>query len=396
MNAYRHNKGRGNPPLWFRGLLLALLLILFAGLWLKLFPAPPPGGFALNRHPDRITSDPAPLFQTQFASHGKTRFVHSPAVVEISGGRFRAFWYGGTDEGAGDIAIYTSVFDPEKGRWALEEPLITKEITGEGVGRFVKTLGNCVVLGDEGTRLWLFYVSVSVGGWSGSAINLTTSEDEGRTWSNPRRLVTSPFLNLSTLVKGPPFFFQDGAIGLPVYHEFIGKFGELLRLDREGGVIYKRRLSWGRHSLQPVIVPITVKKALGLMRYGGRSKRRLLSFGTDDGGLTWSRPVKTDLPNPNSAVAAIRSSEGELLLAYNNTERKRNDLSIAVSGDNGATWRVIHSFEREAVPQEGPVPSFSYPSVIRARNGDFHLLYTWNKTRIKHVRFNRSWLEKML
>ncbi|MCP4664917.1 MAG: exo-alpha-sialidase, partial [Deltaproteobacteria bacterium] len=228
------------------------------------------------------------------------------------------------------------------------------------------------------------------------AINVTTSKDEGRTWSSPRRLVASPFLNLSTLVKGPPFFFQDGAIGLPVYHEFIGKFGELLRLNQAGGVLYKRRLSWGRHSLQPVIAPITDKKALGLMRYGGRSQPRLLSFKTDDGGLTWSRPVKTDLPNPNSAVAAIRSREGELLLVFNNTERKRNDLSLAISGDRGAAWRVIHSFEREAVPKEGRVPSFSYPTFLRARSGDFHLVYTWNKMKIKHVRFNRPWLEKML
>ncbi|MCP4668008.1 MAG: hypothetical protein GY849_16790, partial [Deltaproteobacteria bacterium] len=209
------NKGRGNHPLWFRGLLLALLLILFACLWLHLFPSLPHGGFLLSRHPDTIASDSSPLFETSFASHSKTNFVHSPAIVEISDGRLRAFWYGGTDEGAGDIALYTSIFDPHKGLWTLEKPLMTKEMTQEGTGRFVRTLGNCAVLGDEGTRLWLFYVSVSVGGWSGSAINVTTSKDEGRTWSSPRRLVASPFLNLSTLVKGPPFFFQDGAIGLP-------------------------------------------------------------------------------------------------------------------------------------------------------------------------------------
>ncbi len=85
-----------------------------------------------------------------------------------------------------------------------------------------------------------------------------------------------------------------------------------------------------------------------------------------------------------------------MLLALNNTERKRNDLSIAISRDMGAAWRVIHSFEREDIPQEGPAPSFSYPYVIRARSGDFHLLYTWNKKKVKHVRFNRSWLEQLL
>ena len=39
---------------------------------------------------------------------------------------------------------------------------------------------------------------------------------------------------------------------------------------------------------------------------------------------------------------------------------------------------------------------FSYPSLIRTKTGKFHLLYTWNRAYIKHVRFNQGWLDERL
>jgi predicted neuraminidase len=257
-------------------------------------------------------------------------------------------------------------------------------------------VGNPVVLKVAPHTLWLFYVSVSVGGWSGSAINLTTSADEGITWTPPRRLITSPFFNLSTLVKGAPFLFEDGTIGLPVYHEFIGKFGELVRLDGKGHVVHKTRLSRCRYSLQPVIVPTSRHSALGLMRYGGSSKPRILSLRTTDGGMHWTHPVKTDLPNPNAAITAIGLRGGRLLLVFNNSENERNDLSLAYSADRGRTWRVIYTFERETLASGTQDRQFSYPCIMRDRSGAFHILYSLDKTHIKHVQFNFPWVEQKL
>jgi predicted neuraminidase len=47
-------------------------------------------------------------------------------------------------------------------------------------------------------------VSVSYGGWSGSAINQLVSDDGGHTWPGARRLILSPLFNLSTLVRNQP------------------------------------------------------------------------------------------------------------------------------------------------------------------------------------------------
>ena len=39
---------------------------------------------------------------------------------------------------------------------------------------------------------------------------------------------------------------------------------------------------------------------------------------------------------------------------------------------------------------------FSYPWLLRSSDGDFHVLYTWNRTRIKHVHFNQRWLDRQI
>jgi predicted neuraminidase len=372
---------------WF---LLIFVLAVFGYAWIGLPSDPAQKGFAIPTHVGKGSS--VPIHETRFASHGVTPSVHCATLVECSDQSLRAFWYGGTREGATDVAIYSSVFDPGTGHWSIEQSLFTPKSTQGSLHRYIRKLGNPVAARDNEGKLWLFYVSVSMGGWSGSAINLTVSEDDGRTWSSPRRLITSPFLNLSTLVKGFPLVLEDGTIALPTYHEFIGFFGELLWLDRSGNVINKSRLTRGAYSLQPVIVPRSSTRALALMRYAGSPPARILAVQTADGGSHWSRPQKTDLPNPNAAVACIRLADGDLLAVFNDSETGRENLSLAWSRDEGVTWRVVHRFEQE----EGGKHEFSYPYLIRSLDGDFHLLYTWYRTHIRHVHFNRAWLEQKL
>jgi predicted neuraminidase len=376
--------------------MLAAVFVTFGWLSLMVFSAPPLPRFASLPVPTAPTSAQVPLFHARFVSHGKTQSVHSAAAVQISGGRLRAFWYGGSHEHAKDVAIYTAIFDPEKGLWGPEKVLVTAEDTQKHLNRYIKQLGNVVVVTDRIGQLWLFYVSVSVGRWSGSAINVMISTDDGESWSSPRRLIASPFLNLSTLVKGPPLLLEDGTIGLPVYHELIGRFGELLRLDRAGRVIQKTRLSWGTSSLQPVIIPRTTMDAIGLMRYSGPTPRRILSLHTTDGGFRWSPPVKSDLPNPNSAIAGIRLDNDGLLLVFNDSEKARDDLALAYRQRGDNTWRTIHHFEKEKTGPDGGTDEFSYPWLFRTDNGDFHLLYTWHRTHIKHIHFNEAWLLQKL
>ena len=371
---------------------LAAIALVFAGLYVRALEGPPPARFIAPRSAAQASS-PKPLYKRKLLPNSTTQSVHSATAVELADGRLRAFWYGGTREGASDVDIYTSVYSPSGETWEPERALVSRRSAQRPLQRYLRKLGNPVAGRDGAGRLWLFFVSVSVGGWAGSAINAMVSTDEGETWGPPRRLIASPFFNISTLVRGPLVQLADGTIALPAYHEFLGKFGELLRVDVEGRVIGKTRLSWGKFSLQPVIVPRSETEAVAFMRYAGDRPARILMIRTVDAGAHWSEPVKTALPNPDAAVGSVLLAGGPLLLAFNNAEEDRESLSLALSSDYGDTWRVARNLEGESLLPRAPVNEYSYPWIMQDRAGDVHVLYTWGRSRIKHVVFNRAWLE---
>ncbi|MFL6713450.1 MAG: exo-alpha-sialidase, partial [Sulfurifustis sp.] len=376
------------------GLLLAVISA-FASLYVRFAAADRDSGFAVATRSRAPAAEAVAQYENRFASHPQRQSVHSAAAIAVRDG-IRGFWYSGTVEGASDTVIATALYSSRDASWGEEQTILTRELTQRHLHRYVRKLGNPVVVRDSRNRIWLFYVSASLGGWSGSAINVVLSDDNGYTWSAPRRLVTSPFFNISTLVKGRPFVFGDGSIGLPVYHEFIGKFGELLRLDPEGRVVAKTRLSWGRHALQPVIVTESPTEAVGFMRYCGKDAGRVLMFSTHDAGKTWSEPVKLALPNPNAAVDAVGLDDHRLLLVFNNRENDRDDLSLAFSPDKGLTWKAVHAFHALAPTPDGARAEQSYPWIVDDQEGRFHLLYTWARQRIRHVEFNSRWVSEQL
>ncbi len=376
--------------------------------------------------------------QTRFVSPVSGPHRHAGSLVELADGRLRAFWFSGSREGAADVEIRSAVFDPKQSRWTDETPVIDRERTQAGVVRFIRKLGNPVPVRVPDGRLHLFYVTVSVGGWAGSSISMISSADEGKSWGPARRLITSPFINISTLVKGAPFLYADGSIGLPVYHEFLGKFGELLRLDTSGTIIDKQRLSYGYSTLQPVVLVRDAARAQVLMRAAGAiSQNRVIGTSTADAGLHWTAAEKTALSNPSAAVAGVALPEGPLLAVINNLDTNRDALSLMVSTDGGKQWHTLLKLEDQLRGQAGELSEaeftattaklaqatdanlqdvaglvqaaqqhqcaqqrcnfeFSYPYLIRSANGDIQLVYTWNRSAIKHVGFSRAWIEERI
>ncbi|GAB6060119.1 exo-alpha-sialidase [Desulfonatronum parangueonense] len=373
-----------------------------------------------------------PFYRTHFVTDGDTRLVHAATSVHRRDGMLQAFWFGGTREGHKDVKIYTAEFDPDEQHWHDETVLVTRACTQAGEGRYIRKLGNPVAGIDPDGRIWLFYVSVSFGGWSGSSINLIMSEDNGRTWTEPRQLITSPFLNISTLVKGPPVFFTDGTLGLPVYHEFLRKFSEFLRLDHQGRVVSKTRITWGRSAIQPVVFPKDEHNAVVLMRNVDSDwPRRAWISATTDAGRTWSQPERTEIANQDSALGGLAAGPRTLLSVANVSEHRRSALSLLRSRDQGRSWSFVHDVEPpqasltpEHFPNEvvriladqlpadlspGTVAAaaadtqceygrphchfrFDYPWLMKDNIGRFHLFYTWNRSFIRHVTFNQAWL----
>jgi len=272
----------------------------------------------------------------------------------------------------------------------------------------------------------LFVVTVSFGGWGASRIAVLESTDQGESWTDPQLLVTTPFANISNLVKGGPIRYSDGSIGLPIYHEFLGKFGEVLRLDRDNRVLSKARIGFGRGAIQPVIVVEGPRAATALMR----NERSDTSAGvwrsdSQDAGESWSPLFAAGLENPSAAISVATLSPDHWLVAANCNAHERDDLCLKRTDDGGKNWYLVKMFHdrasqraakvqvdllmqqlKDEVAQDAGVEhldkvleharhnkchgelcefQYDYPYMLRTRNGDIHILYTWNKTLTRHL-----------
>ena len=366
-------------------------------------------------------------FDARFISSEPGQAVHAASLAELRNGNLRAVWFSGSREGAGDVAIKTAVFDSQSLRWSQETTLLDREHLQRDLWRYVKKIGNPVIARMPDGSLMLWMVNVSLGGWAGSSISWTRSTDDGVTWSDLRRLVASPFLNISTLAKGAPFLYQNGQIGLPVYHEFITKFAEILRISPQGQIIDKTRIPGSQTSLQPVVFVRDVKQMQVFMR-SGRSTA-VMAADTTDAGRSWSLTRATSWPNPDSALAGVVTATGEQWLALNPDPKNRQSLALLKTSRGGSfegvvPWTVestpgvesrlsVASYERLLVDELGArgvgqvqiqayvesakrqlctadtcSQEFSYPYLLQSRDGYLHLVYTWHRSQIKHVRLD--------
>lgn len=319
--------------------------------------------------------------------------VHAASLIALKDGAIRAFWFAGSREGAPDVVINSAVYDPQSANWSAPTVVIDRLGAQSGLSRYIAKLGNPVPSRMADGRMQLFFVTVSIGGWAGSSISTMISDDEGLTWGRPQRLISSPFFNLSTLVKSPALQFADGRLGLPAYHEWIGRFGEFLRIEA-AQVIDKRRMSSGRSAIQPVVFvndPQTATALFRQTRSSGLAKQIPVSQ-TLDAGQTWHGSEDLTIANPNSAVAGLTLENGIRLLALNNIEAGRYRLVLLMKPAQSDQWQVVRVLEdEESLPNEQR-KEFSYPYLISANGADAHLVYTWDRKKIRHLYFSPAWL----
>ena len=321
--------------------------------------------------------------------------VHAASMIALKDGAVRAFWFAGSREGAADVSIYSAVYDAKSSNWSAPTLVVDRISAEKGLSRYIAKLGNPVPARLADGRLQLFFVTVSIGGWAGSSISAMTSDDEGLTWSNPQRLISSPLLNLSTLVKSPSIAYADGLLGLPAYHEWIGRFGEFLRIDA-GQVIDKRRMSSGRSSIQPIVFVNDAQDASAYFRQtrsAGLPKQIPVSH-TQNSGQSWQQSEDLLIANPNAAVAGIALNSGIRLLALNNIEHGRYRLVLLMSDIKSGQWQTVEVLEDDEALPDAQRKEFSYPYLITVDGDDAHLVYTWDRKKIRHRYFSGAWLKQ--
>lgn len=329
------------------------------------------GAAALQEFPRQPPpADPAVMLAEFIYEKAPFPSAHASTIADHPDGLVAA-WFGGTAERNPDVGIWVSRRTGE--RWTAPVEVAT------GVQPDGKRLPcwNPVLVPLPGNSLALYYkVGPSPQTWWGL---VRTSNDGGRTWSEPRRLpdgILGP-------VKNKPVRLADGTL-------LSGSSTETPASPSVWRIHFERStdngMTWTAvrpaaapngmdvHAIQPSIL---VHPGGRLQAVGRSRSQRIFQTWSEDGGRTWSPVTLTSLPNPSAGTDAVTLRDGRHLLVYNHTPKGRSPLNVAVSQD-GNTWSAALVLERD--PGE-----YSYPAVIQAADGRVHITYTWRRERIKHV-----------
>jgi predicted neuraminidase len=337
----------------------------------------------------------AEVFSTSIVSAEATMAVqHGSSLIELDDGSLLVSWYAGGKEGARDSRILVRHSAAGGASWEPTQIAVNPRECAAESWFTNKTLGNTVLFQDKENIVWLFYAAVEFGGWSGAHVDYKISRDRGRTWSESHRLTNG----LGDIPRSKPVELGPHEIFLPLSHSALRKYPSGARLEIANGKIVRKMSSpiAGSKGSHPAFVAFDPNCILAFLRARGGGSLQGTFF--DPGRNGWSIPEPTNLPNPDSAIDAVRLNDGRILLAYNDDGTIRNPLSIAVSDDPdkggaeaspsvGSAFRKLRDIDNEAGQD------FSYPSLVRARDGTFYLTYTWHyRSAIKWVHFDANWL----
>ena len=298
---------------------------------------------------------------------------HASTIAETKVGLVAA-WFGGTHERAPDVGIWLSRH--ETGKWSAPVEVATG---AQPNGKRLPCWNPVLFQPKEGPLLLFYKVGPSPKSWWGM---MMTSADGGKNWSAPQRLPE----HILGPIKNKPVQLANGSILCPSSTEDHG-WQVHFELTTDPGKTWKSSgpVNDGREigAIQPSIL----FHGKGRLEAVGRTTAgKIFQIWSEDDGLTWGKMSFLELPNPNSGIDAVTLIDGRHLLVYNHTKRGRSPLNVSVSTD-GKDWKAA------LVLEDKPGSEFSYPAVIQTSDGLVHIVYTWERKRIKHVVVDPTRLE---
>lgn len=325
--------------------------------------------------------------------YNKLHHAHCSGIVAFDDGELVVVWYHAIKEAHRDEQIYLTRKKPGNQMWTEPIPLKKHFRT-----RFD---GNPAIWIAPDTKiLWMFY---NVGfGWSFCWAKYRVSYDRGGSWSKPKNIY--PFISRG--IKNPPILLDNGNYLLPSYVEFkylrgvffisknqgkTWKQSKIVDLDsssiQKGDEKYK-----GRQVEQPTIIQRKDGSIFALCRNSGNIKK-MIETESYDRGKTWKPGTLGSLPNPAGGFHMIRLKSGNVAIIYNhapapNNERKwRNPLSVALSEDDGKTWKyrrnLLEWHPDEQGDEEKKYLKFEYPTITQGADGKIHA--TWSLSHLEII-----------
>lgn len=269
------------------------------------------------------------------------------------------------------------------------------------------TIGNpCPVVDRETGIVWLLLTgnlgkeneaAISQGASKqGRRVYVSKSEDDGVTWS-PRIDVTASTKapNWTWYATGPGngIQLQGGRLIIPCDHNVLGsnmRRSHVIYSD-DHGATWVRGGVVGDQTNECQVVALGPETLLINMRsYAGKNRRAVST--SSDKGITWS-PIQLhpELVEPVCQASLISiadpSAGNQILLFSNPASTKRENLTVRLSHDDGASWPFARTLE--------PGPA-AYSSLVALPSGEIGCLYERGDKKpyeaIRFARFALEWL----
>ncbi len=350
---------------------------------------------------DVASAAPAFLEQTNLWTAGQNGYhtYRIPALLVTAKGSVIAFCEGrktgGGDHGDLDLLMKRST---DSGRtWSPHS------IVHEEGGDAKITIGNpCPVEDAKAGTIWLPFTR------DNKAVFVTSSRDDGRTWTTPR--------NISDTTMKPDWDWVATGPGIGIQLMRGAHKGRLVIPSDHKRTLPGKQLEWNSHMMfsddggnsWKIGAPIqtggnecqVIERNDGSLLVNTRMQGEFQGWRgvatSTDGGATWTAiQQEKQLPCPKCQASLLRYDEKRLLFSNPHPTPSTNDkpsgarvrLTVRTSTDDGKTWpvaRVLH---------EGPS---AYSSLARLPDGTILCLYEGGEKRayetLRLARFNLEWV----
>lgn len=205
------------------------------------------------------------------------------------------------------------------------------------------------------------------------------------------------FRRMGWQTRSKPVVTASGRMIVPLYSDGFS-FSLMAYTDNWGETWEFSEPLVGAGNIQPAIAQTADGELVAYMRDNGPAPKRLHVSRSADDGETWSSVEDSDLPNPGAAADIVTLDNGHWVLIYNDTERGRHSLAVALSEDDGETW----PWKRHVELDEADRPTTAhYPAIIQGLDGRLHVSYSYHRPSredgtprrtVKYAVFDEEWI----
>ena len=298
-----------------------------------------------------------------------------PGIERTASGRLWATWFsGGKTEPTVENYIILATSDDDGISW--DDPVAV--VAPEGDDRAFDPV---LWLDPEG-RLWWFWAQnkgESDGIYGVWGTFLENPDTEEMRWSVPRRLCNGVMKNRPTVTTNGTWLLP-AAIWIckePFLEEMADeRFSNVVASNDNGltfSLIGRADIPDRTHDEHYI-----VERKDGSLWMLVRTCYGIGQSISTDGGITWSPGIPSNIKNADTRFFIRRLRSGRLLLVHHDTtENIRNNLTVALSEDDGMTWYGnLLIDEREGV---------SYPDAVETDDGRIFIAYDYNRETNKEI-----------